>query len=108
MTRRHKYNASPTVVDNIRFASKAEAKHYVDLRNLQRAGKVTDLELQPRYDIEINGERCGYYLADFRYFDKEEDAEVVIDVKGHDTSLSKLKRKLVKAIHGVDVRVVRA
>ena len=39
-TKRHKYNAQATVVDGIKFGSKAEARKYVDLRNQQSAGEV--------------------------------------------------------------------
>ena len=103
---RNKYRAQPTIVDGIRFHSKAEAEHYGDLKLLQRAGQSSGLELQPKFSLTINGQNCGSYYADFAY---EEDGErVVIDVKGRDTPMSRLKRKLVKAIHNVDVRVVQA
>ncbi len=42
-----KYRAQPTIVDGIRFHSKGEARRYQELRLLERAGEITNLELQP-------------------------------------------------------------
>ena len=47
----HKYNAIPTTVDGIRFASKREARRYLELKLLQKAGHISDLELQPRFRL---------------------------------------------------------
>lgn len=96
--------------DNVqRFDSKAEAGRFDELRMLRLGGRVSDVECQPKYPLDVNGTRCGHYIADFRYTD-ENGRSVVEDVKGGtatDTAVSKLKRKLVKAIHGIDVQVVR-
>lgn len=40
----HKYHAKPTTVDGIRFASKAEARRYSELRLLEKAGEIKNLE----------------------------------------------------------------
>ena len=66
--RRHKYNAKPTVVNGIRFPSKHEAKRYGELLLLERAGKISDLELQPEFVLHaLGGGKVGVYRADFRY-----------------------------------------
>ena len=95
----NKYKAIKTVVDGIKFDSKKEARRYTQLKLMERAGSVTDLELQPRFDLIINETKCGFYKADFRYlyFGKE----VVEDVKGMKTPVYNLKKKLVKAIYGI-------
>lgn len=119
MSRRHKYNARRTVVDGIEFASAKEARRYSELLLLERAGKISGLELQPCFLIEINGEpvrapadkmgRRGppyrVYL-DFAYMDTATRRYVVEDTKGRDTPMSRLKRQLVEAIHGVTVEIV--
>ena len=53
-----KYSAKPTHVDGIRFASKAEAKRFGELKTLERLGIISGLKLQPMFAIEINGKHC--------------------------------------------------
>lgn len=106
--KRNKYGAQKTVVDGIVFDSKAEAKRWGELKLLERAGQITKLERQVRYDFEVNGEKIGFYKADFRYWDKATQQEVCEDVKGLVTPVFKIKRKLMKALHRIDVVEVRA
>jgi len=114
----HKYHAKATEVDGIRFASKKEARRYSDLMLLWKVEKIAGLELQPRYLLGTdknpvlqrssrypNGRRVSY-LADFRYYDRESSSEVVEDVKGMDTPLSKLKRAVVEAQYGIRIVLV--
>lgn len=96
-----KYNAVKTVVNGIRFDSKKEARRYGQLKLLERSGNITELSLQPRFDLTINGCKCGFYKADFRYI--ENNKEVIEDVKGVKTAVYNLKKKLVKAIHGIEI-----
>jgi len=107
MPHKSKYKNIKIKIDNITFDSKLEGKHYSDLKLLVRAGAIKDLELQPRYDLIINDVKIGFYKADFRFFDIKENRERVIDSKGVDTVVSMLKRKMVKAIYGVDVEIWR-
>jgi len=100
-----KYKNEKTTINNITFDSKLEARHYSQLILLERAGEIDLLELQPRYDLIINDVKMGFYKADFRFFDLKDKKQRVVDSKGMDTALSKLKRKMVKAIYGVDVEI---
>jgi len=101
MNRTGKYNAKKTVVDGITFDSKKEARRYSELKLLEKCGEIHSLELQPRFDLIVNGAKCGYYKADFRYTEKSK--EIVEDCKGFKTPVYRLKKKLVKAIYGVDI-----
>lgn len=98
----HKYRAKRTEVDGITFASRMEAQRYTELRALEQAGEISGLELQPRYDLVVNGVKIGRYVADFRY--REDGRLVVEDVKGVKTALYRLKKKLVRALYGIEVR----
>jgi len=100
---RHKYGAKAVVIDGKTFPSKAEGRRYEELKLMQREGIIRDLQLQPRYPIRISGVLVTTYVADFRYFDVERGQEVVEDVKGFVTDVYKLKKKLVKLVHDVDV-----
>jgi len=98
---RNKYNAKKTIVDGIKFDSKAEARRYGELKLLLKCGTIADLELQPRYDFAVNGVKLGFYKADFRY--KIGNKLIIEDVKGMKTPIYNLKKKLMKAIHGIDI-----
>lgn len=99
-----KYNAIRTTVDNITFASKAEAKRYSELKLLLNSGEIEMLDLQPKFPIVVNGKKICNYLADFSYY--ESGKRVVEDVKGMKTPIYKLKKKLTEALHGVVIREV--
>ncbi len=112
--KRSKYGAKPVVVDGIRFHSTKEANRYLDLRLLVKAGQARDLQLQPSYELQVNGVVIGHYRADFRYewLDVHQSWGECVwllqveDVKGYDTPLSRWKRKHVAAQYGITVRLV--
>lgn len=105
--RRSKYAAVPTMIDGYRFDSKAEAKRYGELKLLAHAKEIFFLKVHPQYPIDIDGYHVCTVEADFSYFDKESKLHLE-DVKGHDTALSKLKRKLVYAVHKHDMEIIKA
>jgi hypothetical protein len=98
VAKKHKYFARPTIVDGIKFASAKEARRYSELKLLQMAGKISLLELQPRYKLVIE----ETYVADFRYIENGET--IIEDVKGCLTREYKRKRKAMKNQHGVTIR----
>ena len=101
---RNKYGNKKTVVDNITFDSMKEAARYGELKLLEKAGKIDLLELQPKFRLEVNGEKICTYIADFQYDD--DGHTVVEDVKGVKTAIYRLKKKLVKAIFGIDIQEI--
>lgn len=107
--KQHKYNAKPTMVGDIRFDSKAEAKRYVELKQMEQAGLIVSLELQPTFHFEINGKKLPrtWYQADFRYVDVEANEVVIEDVKGMITPMYTLKKKLMWACHGIEIKEIR-
>jgi hypothetical protein len=98
---RNKFRAQKTVVDGLKFDSKREAKRWCELKLMERAGTIADLERQIRYVFEVNGVRVCAYIADFRY--RLNGSVVVEDCKGFRTPEYKLKRKLMMACHGIDI-----
>jgi dsDNA-binding SOS-regulon protein len=98
---KHKFGAKPTTVDGIRFASKKEADRYGQLKLLEYAGKVKVLVLQAKYPIDVNGKHICIYIADFSYI--ENGKEVIEDCKGVRTPVYLLKKKLMKALYGIDI-----
>ena len=103
---RPKYGNKKVTVDGIKFDSRWESQRYLYLKSLDRAGTVKDLELQVKFPIVINGEKICSYIADFRYKRQNQPDEwydIVEDAKGFETPEFKLKKKLMKAVHGVEI-----
>lgn len=75
---------------------------YLELKLFEKAGKIKDLKLQPRFLIipKSNGERATYYVADFMYTETKYFDKIVEDVKGVRTDVYKLKRKLFLLQYG--------
>lgn len=90
------------------FASKAEARRYEQLVQMQAAGHVHSLELQPRFPVKIKGVLICTYVADFRYkVGKGRNVLTFVeDVKGVRTAIYKLKKKLVETVLGVEITEV--
>lgn len=133
---KNKLNNTCVTVDGIGFQSLREADRYMELKLLLRAGRISNLELQKKYELipaqyeivetgefykvgEMKGqpktkrvcvEQSVDYYADFVY---EEDGKTIVeDVKGfQDPSSSTyakfvIKRKLMLWIHGIRIREV--
>lgn len=96
-----KFGNRKTVVDAITFDSKKEASRYIQLKCLQNAGLIKDLQMQKKYYFEMNGYSIFHYKADFVYYCYERKDVIVEDVKGYKTPLYKLKKKLIEAQHGI-------
>lgn len=104
--KKNKFGAKKTEYKNRTYDSAAEAKRAYELDALTRTGEIISVEYQPVYDIVINGELVCKYKADFRIH--YTDGRVVVeDVKGYKGgsayAIFRIKKKLVKAVHGVDI-----
>jgi hypothetical protein len=97
--RRSKYGAIRVEIDGHTFHSKLEGWHYGELKIRQRIGEISNLELQPKFPIIINGTKICTVIGDFSYLDTRKNRRVVTDSKGFQTPMSKLKMKLVKACY---------
>lgn len=109
LSRANKYGAKPTEVDGIRFASKAEAKRYSELKLLERAGRIRDLKLHVEYPLIVNGEKVGKYTCDSEYIEPGPagDELVTEDVKGRAARDWPLRKRLFAALYGRKVREIK-
>lgn len=98
-----KYKNIPTEVDGIKFASKAEARRYADLKLLERAGEICFLKLQPRYPLTVEGLHVCTYVGDFEYVETKTGRVVTEDKKGVKTPAFVIKAKLFHALYGREV-----
>ena len=101
--RRNKFNAQRVTRHGITFHSGLEADRYDELLLLQQANLISQLRRQVRYKLNVNGVYITSYIADFIYFDKTLEIEIVEDVKGKRTHDYIIKRNLMRAIHGIKI-----
>lgn len=121
--RTNKYKNTKTIVDGIEFDSRKEAARYKELKLLEAAGEISNLEMQVKFVLiptqrepDFVGVRGGIkkgkviekecsYLADFVYI---RDGEVIVeDVKGYKNgsayNIFKIKRKLMLYLYGIKI-----
>lgn len=88
-----------------KFDSKREAERYYELKLMERAGLISGLARQVRYELipKVGDQRPTYYYADFVYRDKD-GCDVVEDVKGTKTEVYKIKKKLMLWRYGINIK----
>jgi hypothetical protein len=86
------------------FDSRREARRHEELLLLEKARDINDLKRQVPFRIEVNGELVCTYKADFTYL--KAGVLIVEDAKGCRTPVYRLKKKLMKAVHGIEIREV--
>lgn len=124
-----KYRSKKTTAYGISFDSKREAERYCELRVLEKAGKITDLQMQVPFELvpaqyetgtRLRRTKSGLkassvsrlverpvkYIADFVYIEPESGEKVVEDTKGFRTKDYIIKRKLMLYVHGIKIREV--
>ena len=99
-----KYKNRRVFFDGRWFDSEREKRRYVELKLLVKAGKISNLQMQVPFEIVINGMKVCKYIADFCY--DEDGKRVTEDSKGMLTPVYKLKKKLMLAVHGIEIREV--
>lgn len=107
--KRNKYNAKRTKApDGSRtYDSKAEASYCENLRRLERSGVISELVLQPRYPLHVNGDAIGEYRADARYRDEHGRIRIVdVKSKATNTALFSWKRRHFQAEYRIKLDVV--
>ena len=121
---RTKYGNKKAKHDGMVFDSRRERNRYIILSALQRAGEISDLRMQVTYEllpaiyemeekqlktkvkkVQRCAQRAVHYIADFVYKDKE-GYEVVEDTKGMRTKEYLLKKKLMTALLGIQIKEV--
>lgn len=104
--RKSKYGNIKTEYNGTIFMSRKEAKYAEQLDFLKKASndheRVVSYEMQVPYKIVVNGKHICKYLADFRVLYADGHTEV-IDVKGVRTNTYSLKKKLVEALHDIQI-----
>lgn len=108
----NKYRNKKVIIDGKEFDSIQESKRYKELKLLLKAGKISNLELQPRFLLQESFRKNGKtfrkieYIADFQYIENEKT--IVEDVKGMLTDVFKIKHKLFeKKYPELELRIIK-
>jgi Protein of unknown function (DUF1064) len=109
-----KYRNVRVRIDGITFDSLREAARYGELKLLQGAGLIRDLEVHPIYALQVLElteatappwviQTVGTYAADFRYHIEGTGEVIIEDVKSPPTrtDLYTWKKKHVEAQYGI-------
>jgi len=103
-----KYNAVPTEVAGIRFATKKEAEFYELLLAKKKAGEIKYILRQVPFDLPghyDNGKVIRHYV-DFAVCMPDGTFEF-FEVKGRDLPLGKMKRLQVEDLYDIKIHLVR-
>ena len=120
-----KYNNKKVVIDGIEFDSKKEGNYYLFLKQREREGEISGLQLQVPFEVipavygkrlvhlktktkevEYCIQRATHYVADFVYIVTATGQKEVVDVKSEITrknSEYRLKKKMMLAFNGISI-----
>ena len=99
---RHKFGAKRTELDGIKFSSKKEAGVYQDLELRRKSGDVLFFLRQVPFHLP-GGTK---HIIDFVTFNADGTVHF-IEVKGYDTPMGKVKRKIVEAIYPIMIEIIK-
>lgn len=107
-----KYSNIPTSLDGYNFDSQAEANRFAELQLLQRAGEIHSLAVHPTYQLQEPFRHQGKAIEAITYegdFEYTENGQIVCeDVKGVQTEVFRIKKKLMARTHPeIELRIVK-
>ena len=118
----NKYSNTKFTVDGETFDSKKEYRRYCELKMLERAKEIKNLQRQVKFllipsqyeeVIDAKGkpkqkciERECVYVADFQYQDAKTGNLVVEDTKGVRTKDYIIKRKLMLSVYNIKINEI--
>lgn len=101
---KNKYRAQPVVTEEGRFASKKEYADWCALKLREKAGLISHLERQVKFPLSVNAQLVTTFIADAVFF--ENGKRVVVDSKGVQTPVYRLKKKLMRALLNIEVQEI--
>lgn len=95
--RYNKYKAEKQTFGGRSYHSKKEADYAVNLEWRKKAGEIKEIIPQYKLDIRVNGKHITNYFIDFKVVLSDDTIEL-IEVKGFETDVWRLKWKLTEAL----------
>ena len=110
--RRNKYGNRKVDYDGYTFDSIAEKDRYIELRLMSNSNLITRLAVHPKYVIHdgftnVDGKRRAQitYSPDFEYL--LDNKWIYEDVKGVETAVFRLKRKLFEHRYSAAITIIK-
>ena|SRR5574337_382823 len=103
----HKFGAVKTVIDGIKFDSKAEALYYQLHKHDEGMKMQETFVLMDKFRLNGKAYREIAYVPDFTFYDDEGNLIKIVDVKGMQTSGFKIKAKLFANRYGMQITVAK-
>ena len=105
---RNKYNAKKVHYGGYTFDSTWEFYVWRDHAMLQRARKISHLEVHPKYPLYVGSQKVADYIADLSYTDNITGLTVVVDAKSPATmtKVARLKHKMFRAQYRHELKIV--
>lgn len=101
MRKKNKYGSIQTIVDDIKFPSRLEARYYQRLKELKESGELLYFLRQVPFHLPGG----VIYRVDFAEF--WPDKVRYVDTKGVETNTFKTKKRIVEAMYPVKIEVVK-
>lgn len=105
--KRNKFFANKAVYEGELFDSTAEIIVWKQCQFRLMTGAIRDLKRQVKIECRVYGEKVCDYVCDIVYFDVAQNKTVYVDVKSVITAklpVYRLKKRLVKACHRIDIQ----
>jgi hypothetical protein len=93
-----KYKNIHQIYNGISYHSKKEAQyaHFLDLE--KKRGKIKEWKRQVKISLDVNGNHIANYFCDFEVLTADDSVQLH-EVKGFETEVYRLKRKLLEATY---------
>jgi hypothetical protein len=115
--RRNKYGNVPVEADGYSFDSKVEERYYRQLKLLEAAGEIFDIQVHPTFLLQEEftdgrGKKIRPVMVEMDFGFRETArplVPIVVDIKGAKTDLFLLKEKLFRyRYRHIEMRVIPA
>lgn len=86
-------------VDGYSFRNEQELRVYWGLLKLVKDGRVSELEIHPKYPLTVNQKIIGHYQPTFRFIDQVRHEERFVHVASGKNPFRDFKKKLFEAVY---------
>lgn len=91
-------------LDGHAFKNEEEYRRYRGLRELFKEGQIDKLEVNPEYQLIIDGEFIATYIPTFCFFNKLKDQQQVVQIVGKASNpVMELKMRLFEVLYNINI-----
>ena len=90
-------------VDGYSFRNERELQRYWGLLELVKDGRVSELDIHPKYPLTVNQKLIGQYQPTFRFLDQAQHGECFVQVVAGNNPFRDFKKALFEAVYETTV-----